>query len=391
MPLRQFFAFIFLCFFSLSLTAAEGKAPLYIGIDADFSAVAIEGGFAIKHGAEIAADEINQSGGILGRELKIVTLDHRGNPARGIYNLQQFNQNPDLLAVMGGVHTPVAIAELPFIHEQNLLFLIPWAAGTPLIDNGYTPNNVFRVSVRDEQAGQVLISHAKKLNATRIALVLERTGWGRSNEASLIQAAEAQNINIVATHWVNWQQKSFTDEARKIKAADVDAVILVTNAPEGAVVVNALHQSELSALPVISHWGIASGNFAERLNVPASQLNLAILQTFHFNYQNNVKSQRLLNAYFKQHGLLAPEAIPASVGMAHAYDLIHLLARAAENAGAVDTDKLRTALENIDNYNGAVKRYAPAFSKNQHDALMAKDYFMTTMNDKGHLVLLEQQ
>ena len=215
MSLRKFFVFIFLCFTSLSLTAAEGDAPLYVGIDADFSAVAIEGGLAIKHGAEIAAEEINQSGGILGRKLKIVSLDHRGNPARGIYNLQQFSQNPDLLAVMGGVHTPVALAELPFIHEQNLLFLIPWAAGTPLIDNGYTPNNVFRVSVRDEQAGQVLISHAKKVNATRIALVLERTGWGRSNEASLTQAAKAQNIDIAATHWVNWQQKSFSDEAKK--------------------------------------------------------------------------------------------------------------------------------------------------------------------------------
>ena len=156
-------------------------------------------------------------------------------------------------------------------------------------------------------------------------------------------------------------------------------------------VVNALHQSKLAALPIISHWGIASGNFAERLNILPSQLNLAILQTFHFNYQNNIKSQRLLSAYFQQHGLLTPEAIPASVGMAHAYDLIHLLAIAAEKAGAVDTDKLRAALENIDNYNGAVKLYAPAFSKNQHDALMAKDYFMTTMNDKGHLVLLEQR
>ena len=58
MSLRKFFVFIFLCFTSLSLTAAEGDAPLYVGIDADFSAVAIEGGFAIKHGAEIAAEEI---------------------------------------------------------------------------------------------------------------------------------------------------------------------------------------------------------------------------------------------------------------------------------------------------------------------------------------------
>ena len=108
--------------------------PLIIGIDADLSAVAIEGGVAISRGVELAVDEINAAGGILGRKLKVISKDHRGNPARGVFNINQFSEMPHLLAVVGGVHTPVVLAEIEVIHEKNILMLVPWAAGTPIVD-----------------------------------------------------------------------------------------------------------------------------------------------------------------------------------------------------------------------------------------------------------------
>lgn len=94
------------------------QPPLVIGVDADLSAVAVDGGVAISRGVELAVEEINAQGGVLGRPLKLVTKDHRGNPARGIHNLKQYSENPDLLAVVGGVHTPVLLAEIDLIHEK---------------------------------------------------------------------------------------------------------------------------------------------------------------------------------------------------------------------------------------------------------------------------------
>lgn len=145
---------------------------------------------------------------MLGRPLNIILKDHRGNPARGIHNIEQLATNGDLIAVIGGVHTPVALAELESIHQLNLLYLVPWAAGTQVVDNQYAPNNVFRVSVRDAEAGKVLIQHAASRGIKRVALVLERTGWGRSNEASLTLAAAEMGITITTTRWINWQQKN---------------------------------------------------------------------------------------------------------------------------------------------------------------------------------------
>jgi len=385
------FNFFLLLVVSLPMRSATAAEPIYIGIDADFSAVAVEGGVAIKRGVELAVKEINSNGGMLGRKVHIIAKDHRGNPARGRHNIQQFATTANLVAVVGGVHTPVALEELADVHDNNLLFLIPWAAGTAVIDNGYSPNNVFRVSVRDAEAGEVLIRSAKSRGITKVALVLERTGWGRSNESSLIANAAAQGIEITSIHWINWQQKAFKEDISALKLQQAEGIIMVTNAPEGAAVINELAAQELLSLPVFSHWGIASGNFISRLNVSPEQLNLAVLQTFHFNYQQHSKSQQLLEAYHREYGLIAPEAIPAVVGLAHAYDLTHLLALAVENAGSTNPDDVRLALETLDAYKGALKHYKPAFTQQRHDALLAKDYFMAKFDNKGNLVVLENQ
>lgn len=379
------FSLLFLCFLLSANKAMCNPQPLVIGIDADLSAVAVEGGIAITRGVELAVDEINAQGGILGRPVKIESRDHRGNPSRGLHNIAQFSENPNLLAVIGGVHTPVVLAEIDAIHKNNILMLVPWAAGTAIIDNGYTPNNVFRVSVRDSEAAIVLIEHAKKSGFNRVALVLERTGWGRSNQVSLEQAAASNGINIEAIHWINWQQKDFSGAIASIKESDVDAIILVSNVPEGVVVLDEMARQGIAELPVISHWGIASGELPSKLETPIGRFNIAVLQTFHFKHQKNDKAQGLLEAYHQKYGLVDASAIGGVTGLAHAYDLTHLVATAARKAASINVDKLREALESLTNIEGAVKTYRFPFTHERHDALWAKDYFMTTFNEQGYL------
>lgn len=383
----------FLLIFLLTLTGAgsqavaQEKAPLVLALDADLSAVAVEGGTAIRRGMEIAIAEVNNNGGVLGRQLSLVTTDHRGNPARGVYNVEQLAKRQDLLAIFGGVHTPVAVAELDAVHKNNLLFLSPWAAGTSLVDNHYTPNNVFRVSIRDEQAGEVLIKTARERGVKEIALVLERTGWGRSNLTSLSKAAEQQGLKIVSTQWINWRQTDFTNEMSAIIQSGAGAIILVSNAPEAAVVSKTLLKLEAAEMPLIAHWGLAGGDFVAEMGLTdLSKLDLSVIQTFSFLYQNNSRSAYLLKAYRERYDDIAPQAIPAVVGLAHSYDLVHILIAAVKKAGSVEADAVRQALENLPVLQGAVKQYAPAFTENMHDALMAEDYFMAMFNEDGHLI-----
>ena len=166
--------------------------PICVGLDADLSGSAALGGQAIERGARIAISHINATGGVLGRPLALKTMDHRGNPVRGVDNITALAKDPNCVAVLSGVHTPVVLQELPLLHDLQMPMLVPWAAGTPIIDNGFSPNYVFRLSVRDELAGQFFTKKLKAEGYQRIGLLLERTGWGRSNERSFGEASKAQ-------------------------------------------------------------------------------------------------------------------------------------------------------------------------------------------------------
>jgi branched-chain amino acid transport system substrate-binding protein len=381
---------LFLLFVS---TLSFAQSPLYIGLDADMTAVAKEGGIAIQRGAIIAIEEINKAGGILNRPLKLIVKDHRGNPERGIANIKAFSQYPDLVAVLGGVHTPVALKELSTLHENEIIYLDPWAAGTLIVENGYQPNYVFRVSVRDEQAGKVLIKHAKKLGAKKVGLLLENTGWGRSNERSMISAALQYGVSIAAIEWFNWGQKDMAKEIYNITSQGAEAILLVANAPEGvAAVKSLLKQKQAKDLPIISHWGIAGGVFVEKVGLDdLSTLNLFVLQTYSFTKPTNlVLNNQIIKAYQQMFdSSVTAESIPGAVGTAHAYDLVHILAKAITQANSTNSSDIRSELERLSFHKGLVKTYSPVFTKDKHDALWAEDYIISRFDSQGNLVPLK--
>lgn len=373
----------------LLLKPSYGQDKFVIGLDADMSAVAAEGGIAIQRGALIAIEEINKNGGVLGKKLELKVMDHRGNPARGINNLEKLSDTKGLIAVLGGVHTPVVLSELETIHQNKLLFLVPWAAGTPIIDNQYNPNYVFRVSVRDAEAAKVLLTDLKTRDIRRVALVLERTGWGRSNLQSMTAEAKKLSVEIVNTSWINWRQSAFDDEIKQIQTSGAEAIVMVANAPEGSVILRSLlSNSETASIPIVSHWGIAGGKFVELLGIAQlSKVNLRVLQTFHFSAANNSNlAKSVINSYRNRFDESAiADSIQGQVGLAHAYDLVHLLVEAIHQAQSIESDSVAKALRELESYNGLVKYYKKPFLAHQ-DALWADDYIMAEYNADGFLM-----
>ena len=134
---------------------------------------------------ELAIDEINQSGGVLGKRLSIMPRDHGGISARGIANMNHFAKVKNLVAVMGGLHSPVALSELEIIHNEKCIYLDPWAAASAIVDNGFRPNYVFRVSVRDEYAGTFLVDQALKKYG-KVAILLENIRIGSISKLYMI-------------------------------------------------------------------------------------------------------------------------------------------------------------------------------------------------------------
>lgn len=378
--------------FAANPQAAYSSEPIIVGLDADMSSGSAQSGEAIRRGAEIAIDEVNARGGVLGRPFELKVMDHRGNPARGKDNIEDLSAMDGVVAVIGGIHTPVALAELDLIHSNGLIYLGAWAAGTPVVENGRDPNYVFRVSVRDQYAGEFLLSAAVDRGHSAPCLLLEETGWGRSNENAFQAAAKKLSTTIIDVQWFNWGVADLSQHLRLFHERGCDVVMLVANAREGGVMVRSMLSLEKEQrLPIVSHWGITGGDFRANVGQDFSEIDLLFLQTYSFIRPSfPERAAHVIDTYITRYDDVASvEAIPAPVGTAHAYDLIHLLALAIEQAGTVDRPKVREALQNLPAYKGLIRDYTPAFTPDRHDALDASDFSLARFSASGAIIPVE--
>jgi branched-chain amino acid transport system substrate-binding protein len=364
-----------LCFSAVG-AEAQSKEPVKIGLTAAVSGGSAASGEAIKRGLEIAIAEINANGGVLnGRPLQLVVRDDEGQPAKGVTIARELVEREKVTAVFGGLHTPVALAQVAVWHELKTPYMGAWAAGTNITRNGQSPNYVFRVSANDDDADKFLTRYATDvLRKGKPGLLLENTSWGQSNETGLTKWLGEKGLKAVGVEKFNWGDPDMSPQLLRLKSAGADHVVLVANAPEGAQVVKSRAKIGWE-IPMVSHWGISGGRFAELTGELSD--GVAFLQTYSFFGKQNERGEYVLKALKDKYGVKGPEDVIAPVGTANAYDGLHLVALAIDQAGSTEGAKVRDALESLKaEYKGLIKTYRRPFTATQHDALTDTDYIM---------------
>ena len=352
------------------------SAPVKLGLSAAVSGGSAASGEAIKRGLLIAIDEMNAKGGVLGgRKLELVVRDDEGNPAKGVVIARELVEREQVAAVFGGLHTTVALAQVPVWHELKTPYMGTWAAGTNITRNGQKPNYAFRVSANDDYVDKFLARYAtERLKRGKPGFLLENTAWGQSNEVGLTKWFGDQGVKAVGIEKFNWNDPDMSPQLLRLKNGGADLVVLVANAPEGAQVVKSRAKVGW-AVPILSHWGISGGRFAE-LTGDLSD-GVTFIQTYSFFGQQNARGQYVLKQLAEKFGVKGPDEVIAPVGTANAYDALHLVALAIEQAKSTDGAKVRDALEDLKGeYAGLLKTYRRPFTPDQHDALTDQDYVM---------------
>lgn len=394
-----------LCFCSPLLAAQSPPSVLRIYHDADYSSLRASAE-AIQMGFVTALDEVNSQ--VNQVQLELVIRDHRGNSNRSYLNLQQFLDDPTALAVLGGVHSPPYIKYRDYINENNILLLVPWAAGGPITRYPSSDNWVFRLSLDDTQVGKVLIDYALNNNCQHPHLLLEQTAWGESNFKTLNYAySEQMPNNILPVSWFNWSIKGnqASQIVNSISNGPAQCVIFVGNAIEGAEIVKAMAAlPEGKRLPIISHWGVTAGNLHQQVGeLLRNKVSLAVVQSC-FSFQSSPLSEHA-KAVFTRAKQLFPERfainnfIVAEPGFVHGYDLGKLFISALQQ---VDLQKpmkeirqaLKNKLEQLDTpIIGLIKTYQTPFTRwspelqSAHEALAASDLCMGRFRADGSMAL----
>jgi branched-chain amino acid transport system substrate-binding protein len=243
---------------------------------------------------------------------------------------------------------------------------------------------------------KIVSSHVKKsIGYRRPGLLLEQTTWGNSNEQALGAALKKHGLAPVGIEWFFRGVDDITDVIAALRSAGADVLILVANAPEGIVAIRSMAAlPPADRLPIISHWGItgAGKRFLPQVGDSLSKVDLVFLQTFSFLAPPfPERAKRLSDAYCAAFpNCRSARDIFSPAGTAQAYELVHLLALAIQQAGTLDRTAVRDALENLPAYAGLIRNYAPPFTAGHHDALDATDFRLARYDRDGAIVPLLQ-
>jgi branched-chain amino acid transport system substrate-binding protein len=360
------------------VTPALAADPIKIGHVAALSGGSAQSGEAITRGLTVAIDEINAKGGLLGgRKLELVQRDDESAPPKGLTAARELASREKVAIIFGGIDSPVALAMVPILNREKVPHMAVWAAGTGITRNGANPNFIFRVSAVDVLVDVKLLDYAaKKYGAKKVGLILVNNPWGESNEKGLAEAVKSMTgMEIVGTEKFENNDVDMVPQLTRLKDKGADVLILVGNAAPGAQVMKARERLSWK-VPVVSHWGISGGRFPELTGPTAGEAHF--VQTYSFFGKQSPVGERVLAALkAKYPSIKGPGDIFAPIGTANAYDAMHLVALAIEQAKSTDGDAIRTALEDLKTpYQGLIKSYNKPFSATNHDALGPDDYIM---------------
>jgi branched-chain amino acid transport system substrate-binding protein len=364
---------------AVGLAPARAEDAIKLGLVAAMSGQSAKSGEAIVRGLSLAIDEINAKGGVLGRKLELVVRDDESNPAKGVVAARELVQREKVAAFFGGLDTPVSIAIVPFANQSKVPFMGVWAAGTPITRNGAAENYVFRVSAVDELVDVALVDYAaKKYAAKKPGMILINNPWGQSNEKGLKAALEAKSVPFAGIEKFENDDVDVVPQLTRLKEAGADALFLVANVAPSSQVVKSLDRMGWD-VPIISHWGPAGGRFSELAGASAKKVHF--IQTFSFSGNSSPKAAAVLDGLKKKYPAIKTLAdVTPAVGIANAYDAMHLTAMAIAKAGSTEGPKIREGFYAIDKYEGLIKTYTNPFTPQNQDALSASDYIFTYFN-----------
>lgn len=331
-------------------------------------------GNSARVGAQVAVDEINEVGGLLGRPLELVVRDDKANPDEGLKHAQELVTQVKVTATVGFCNTGVAAKALDTFQNNKAVLIVTCATGTALTSKYPAADSyIFRTSARDQLQTAALADEIAKRKLGKPALVVDKSGYGDAGLKDLEAALAKHNIKPAAVIRFDVGAKTLVDPLKQARESGADSLIGWTVGPESGVIA-ASREAIGWKVPHFGPWGLSHRSALE--NSGGAVEGTMMVQTV----LPNVFLERH-NAFFLRYKKLSKESPIGSVmSAAQTYDAVHLLLRALFVAkGDLSGPGVKRGLENIErSYQGVVTTYNQPFSNRDHDAISSNMLWIGT-------------
>ena len=355
--------------FAAGATGAMAQ-DIKVGYNGDLSASpSAQSGQAAVLGMEAAIADINAAGGVLGKKLALVTRDDVSAPPKSIQNMSDLIDNEKVVAVFGPTNSGNAMAWKHIANQKKIPVLGNVGSGTD-ITKPMSPgadNYMFRVSMVDREQVAALMAYVKKNTADSkvVGLMAETTGYGQGGLKDMEEIAKLQDIKIAATERFGVGDTDMTSQLSKMKAANVDTVVVWAQGTPIAQLVRSMEKINYFPLTLTS-WAADNITFYDAAGKALAEKPIFMRTVSETRTPAQQKLFDRIGAKLKA---------PGSFSFAlHGYDSMQLLAQAMKQANSTDGAAVRAALEDLKTpVQGVLKTYDKPFSKTNHEALTAKD------------------
>lgn len=320
--------------------AERSKEPIHIGIAWPFT---MGGDDHFTEGMNMAVEEINQAGGILGRKLEIRLGDDKSSSYEGLVVAQEFAKDPHLLYVMGHCDTHVMLTTSLIYQVNSILFITPGTTSFRTTRRGF--NMVFNNYHTEDEIILALTNHCHRQGYQRVALVFENTPYG-SGLADFFEN-RADELGMDTIHRLPFDRPDVRVIRHMVKTLEdadpVDVVFIAGLMPEIGQVVALLRKWGMN-LPIVGIDDLDTELYLEVAG-PAAEGSV-------FPSAFDSGSPRPEVADFTKRFQAYCGMIP-DVWAAQAYDSLKLLAFAAEKAQSAAPAKVAAALSRTRGWVGA--------------------------------------
>jgi branched-chain amino acid transport system substrate-binding protein len=319
--------------------SAGSSSPIVIGVPVPLSGDYASAGTDILHGAELAARQINASGGVDGRKIKIVSQDDACQAQTAAQAAQKLISQ-GIMAAAGGYCSTAALPELEAFHRAGIPYVMDASTNPQLTEMGFP--EAFRTIGRDDEQGPFVAKFITGfLHAKRVAVGNDNSTYSKGLADSTVAALKKDGAQVVFSNALTPGQSDYTSYLTKIAQSRPQVFYYTGYYPEFGLMLKQAKQLGLH----FTMMGGDANNDPTLMKTAGSAANGALVDTAPLaQFLSSAKGY--VSAYQKAYGT-GPG--PYST---YEYDAVGVVAQAIRNARSSDPKKIAAALHAMRDYNG---------------------------------------
>ncbi|MCI8584468.1 MAG: ABC transporter substrate-binding protein [Lachnospiraceae bacterium] len=359
-------------------TAEENQGEtVKIGWYGPLSGSAASVGTTGNMAAKLAVKQVNEAGGVLGRQIEFVEYDDQGTTETSVKNVTRLIEQDHVAGIVGS-HLSSAVLATSDINEEAKV--VQFGTGTSDIWTNIGLSYTFRPTVCSALFNQACYESMETMGATKIATLSAETEYAQLATETVVELIEAGGkMEVVASEGYTSGDTDFSGQITKMLAADPDGVLLNGGGEDLGKIVRALRMQGFDGYI----YGIESLADQQTLELAGEYADKVIFSCCYFvptNIEDALSDAEkdFLTAYQEEYGEL-----PVSEVAYRAYDGMNILLQAIEKAGSTDGDAIRDAVLN-NQFSGIAGEFD--FSDGSGDGITSG---VTYAIDQGKIVTLD--